>query len=182
MPIQSRQFSKEEVLFIDEWFDVYIDLGLIRWAKKRHHRPMGSMAGETKPMRRHGDLKVRVNGRLCAVHRVIFWVARGELPEMIDHIDRNPSNNSISNLRACNATENARNRKSDGCAYRADQKTGNKWRAYIGVDGKRINLGQFRTRPAAIAARKAAELKYFGEFAPANGCMKEVEPCAPASE
>lgn len=40
-------------------------------------------------------------------------------------------------------------------------KTYNKWVAYIQINGKRKNLGYFLTREEAIAARKAAEQKYY---------------------
>ena len=40
-----------------------------------------------------------------------------------------------------------------------------KWLAQIAVNHKHINLGRYTNKAAAIAARKAAEKKYFGEFA-----------------
>lgn len=36
----------------------------------------------------------------------------------------------------------------------------NNWRARIGVEGKTLNLGSFTDKQDAIAARKAAEVKY----------------------
>ena len=35
-----------------------------------------------------------------------------------------------------------------------------KWWAYIGYEGEHINLGHFTTKEAAVAARKAAEVKF----------------------
>lgn len=40
------------------------------------------------------------------------------------------------------------------------------WKARIGFNGKAIHLGTFLTVEEAAAARRAAELKYYGEFAP----------------
>lgn len=39
------------------------------------------------------------------------------------------------------------------------------WKAYIGKNGRTINLGGFKSKEDAIRARKAAEELYFGEFA-----------------
>jgi len=50
--------------------------------------------------------------RSVLVHRIIYIGVHGSIPEHyhIDHIDRNPLNNSISNLRAVTASENMYNR------------------------------------------------------------------------
>lgn len=40
-------------------------------------------------------------------------------------------------------------------------KSRNKWQAYININGKTKHLGLFLTQEEAIAARKAAEQKYF---------------------
>ena len=39
-----------------------------------------------------------------------------------------------------------------------------KWKAYITIGGKQIHVGYFVNKEDAIQARKAAELKYFGEY------------------
>ena len=49
-------------------------------------------------------------------HRVIFEMHNGAIPEglQIDHIDRNPSNNLIGNLRLATGSENRRNNGAKG--------------------------------------------------------------------
>lgn len=39
-----------------------------------------------------------------------------------------------------------------------------KWRAQIKISGEAIYLGSFSDIQDAIAAREAAEIKYFGEY------------------
>jgi HNH endonuclease len=104
-----------------------------------------------------------------AEHRVAWFLHYKKLPEcQIDHIDRDRANNRISNLRL--APRNERD-NSQNTNLRSDNMTGvagicwfklrNKWRARIMVEQKDIHLGLFESFEDAVAARRAAELKYF---------------------
>ena len=102
------------------------------------------------------------------MHRLIIGLGD---PRKTDH--REPTrtlDNRRINLRPASDAESIRNRRiqknntSGTCGVRFD-KSRNKWRARIKVNGKEIHLGYFDTREEAVAARKAAEVKYFGEFA-----------------
>ena len=56
--------------------------------------------------------QVRVNSNIYLAHRVIWKIANGKDPEnVIDHIDNNPLNNSVSNLRDVTQRENLLNRR-----------------------------------------------------------------------
>ena len=89
----------------------------------------------------------------------------------IDHINRNRLDNRKSNLRYATPQQNCMNKSKQsnntsgypGVSWRKDR---NKWRAFITVDRKQIALGLYENKEDAITARKAAEEKYFGEFAP----------------
>ena len=87
---------------------------------------------------------------------------------VIDHIDRNPLNNTLENLRFVSKQLNSFNSKNQKniSGYRGVRKRGASWAAKSVVAGKDINLGSFITLEEAIEARKAAELKYFGENSP----------------
>lgn len=73
---------------------------------------------------------------------------------VIDHIDRDPLNNTSANLRIVTNKENSNNRKvrSDNmCGYKGVSKDKGKWRARAGTNGK-ISLGRFNSaKEAAIA-------------------------------
>lgn len=89
----------------------------------------------------------------------------------IDHIDRNPLNNKKINLRYCTTQQNnmnislSKNNTSSITGVCWHSQVG-KWRAYIMLDRRQINLGLFDDFEDAVKARKEAEQKYFGEFAP----------------
>ncbi len=92
---------------------------------------------------------------------------------MVDHIDGNKLNNQRRNLRICTNSENMRNKlelKANKSGHRGVcRKKGHwKWTATIKVNTKNVHLGYFAKKEEAIAARIAAEQKYFGDFAPVN--------------
>lgn len=107
-------------------------------------------------------------------HHVAWLMHYGEWPDQnIDHIDGNPLNNAISNLRKAPQIDNCKNHK----ISRAN-KTGvtgvtwdsqtSQWRAVIAVNYKYLHIGRYDSFEQAVAARKSAEQKYFGEFARAS--------------
>jgi len=75
----------------------------------------------------------------------------------VDHIDRNPSNNSLINLRMVNHQENICNQnKHKNCSsiYKGVYyfKRVNKWNSQIQINGKRISLGHFISQEEAAKA------------------------------
>ena len=89
----------------------------------------------------------------------------------VDHIDNNKLNNNINNLRFATHIENSRNRSipiNNTSSVKGVCKSGNKWRAYICIDGIRMSLGFFDNIEDAKLARITAVKKAFGEFA--NKC------------
>lgn len=67
---------------------------------------------------RQGYCQVRINGSLYKVHRLIAetFIPNPENKHEIDHINRNPQDNRVENLRWATRTENNRNtRSNDKC-------------------------------------------------------------------
>lgn len=86
----------------------------------------------------------------------------------VDHKDGDPLNNRRENLRICTYQQNSFNvrrstRNSSGKT--GVSRNGNSWMANIRVNRSTIYLGTFELFGDAVAARLAAEKKYFGEFA-----------------
>jgi hypothetical protein len=110
-----------------------------------------------------------------SVHDLVWKFEGRELPDdmELDHKDKNKLNNVITNLRLATARQNAWNKPKSktntsgvtGVWY--DDKHGTpKWVAEIKFEEKKKHLGRFLTLEEAAAVRRAAELKYFGEFGP----------------
>lgn len=60
-----------------------------------------------------GYRHIRINGRIYQTHRLIWIFHNGPVPEglVIDHINNDPSDNCISNLRLATNSENLRNQR-----------------------------------------------------------------------
>lgn len=102
-------------------------------------------------------------------HRIIFALQFGYLPDVIDHIDRNPQNNSINNLRDASKALNTinsgiPNNNTSGIKGVSWHKNSNKWSAQIKVNQKKIHLGIFKTIENATIARNNAENYYWSNI------------------
>lgn len=109
-----------------------------------------------------GYLKVCLDKKSYLVHRLIFLMHHGYLPEMLDHIDRDKLNNRIENLRECDKEVNSWNRgrqANNTSGYRGVSwnKAAGKWHAYIKIKGKRKHLGLFNTPEEANEAYEKAK-------------------------
>lgn len=138
----------------------------------------GVYAGEIAGwLHKKGYWYVCVDGISIKGHQAAWLYMTGEWPSgRVDHRDRNKAHNAWLNLRIATNAENCRNlglnkrNKSGvrGVVYRERKGRNPEWWASIRVDRKPIHLGIFRSLEDAAQARREAELKYFGEFAPAE--------------
>jgi hypothetical protein len=105
----------------------------------------------------YNQIAIAHNGKLCRVlsHRFIYYMVHNKLPECIDHINRDITDNRISNLRAVSKQENAFNRDVKGYT-----KVRDKWQAQIKVDNKTIRIGLFQTKEEAHQAYLDAKQIY----------------------
>jgi hypothetical protein len=114
-----------------------------------------------------------LDGKLHQLHKLLMPSTGG-----IDHINHDGMDNRRSNLRKANQSVNNMNKSmrqdnSSGTmgVYRRRRKVGYRYIAEIKKAGKMINLGSFTDKQDAIAARKAAEVKY--GFHPNHGKTRE---------
>ena len=89
-------------------------------------------------------------------HQFIFYMRHGYIPKLIDHIDQNKLNNSISNLRPSDKSLNALN-ISNSKGY---TKHRGKYMAQIMIDYKCKYLGLYDTEEEASKAYITEKQKY----------------------
>lgn len=111
---------------------------------------------------RHGQLRA---------HRVVWEMHYGPIPDgmAIDHINGNPLDNRLENLRLATKTQNNMNRgatKRNTSGYKGvswNKKDGN-WQAKIRIDGRNHHIGSFNDKEAAYLAYCDYAKKHHGEF------------------
>lgn len=64
-----------------------------------------------------GYIKLGFKGKYYLAHRLVFMMHHGYMPNHIDHIDNNPANNRIENLREVTNTQNCQNSKKKNNKY-----------------------------------------------------------------
>lgn len=127
----------------------------------------------------HGYIKACERGTHDKVwiHRLIVDCPDGYI---VDHINGNPLDNRKSNLRVATRSQNNMNRKiqsnnNSGVTGVSFYQRKNMWSSEILVNKKKIHIGYFDKFDDAVAARKKAEEKYFGEYSFDNSRNKTTE-------
>jgi hypothetical protein len=120
------------------------------YRKANHEKVIGTI-------NQSGYVVFRVKGKLYYAHRIAFFISFGFIPSMVDHINRNRSDNKLINLREADATLNAQNSKGYGVTKPKQTK---KWSSAITNNRKRIHLGYFDTAEQAHKAYCLAKQKY----------------------
>jgi len=153
------------------------ETGVLTWKE----RPLRFFSAETKPLRRRawliwnakypgatagakaaGYIQIKVFDRNFPAHRVIWALIHGYWPYCIDHINGDPSDNRLANLRNVSRQVNQRNQKTH--KSNTSGRTGvswnrftEKWVAQIKMDDTTIYLGSYDDFDQAVAARASAE-------------------------
>lgn len=150
---------------VRELFAYNPETGVITWAVRRFGVKCGSEAGT----KHKGYKRVKVDARLILAHRLAWAIHHGYWPaEEIDHINRDKSDNRISNLREASRSDNMVNRAypkgASGVTGVAKHKLG--WQASIRINGKSVYLGIFKTIEEAASVRAEHAKREYGQFAP----------------
>ncbi len=136
--------------------------------------PVGSLAGYTEPPPRPnaGRRQIRIDRKLFYAHRLAWFYTMGAWPpDGVDHINGDPSDNRLANLRLATQSQNSRNRGTPknntsgfkGVSWHSQL---NKWTVRIKKpEGKYLYLGLFDTKKAAADAYQRAVQELHGEFA-----------------
>ena len=135
--------TQDDVKSIFDYFD-----GHLYWKKKVSQKVnIGQRAGT---IGKDGRISITVNKQRYREHQLVFLYHHGYIPELIDHINCDKSDNHIENLRPATTRQNGLNRTkqiNNTSGYKGVywHKHANKWAAYC--DGK--NLGYFKNKEEA---------------------------------
>jgi hypothetical protein len=123
-----------------------------------------------------GYIHVKIKGKAYKAHRLVFLYHHGYMPECVDHIDGDKTNNKIENLRAATKEENCRNQK-----VRSTNKSGykgvkwvehcKKWQVEVCKNYKQLRFGMYEDLElAGLVAIEATELIH-GRFSAYKGVL-----------
>ena len=158
----SASVLREELEYVPETGEAW-------WRKGKPGRikekPVGTVAS-------NGYLVVRIDYKLYLLHRVIYQMHHGDLTDeiQVDHVDGNPVNNRIENLRKATQSQNAWNSKAQydkkhselkGVTWHAGKA---KWMARVRAGGRSEFVGYFDTDKAAHEAYCVRASVVHGDF------------------
>ncbi len=118
-----------------------------------------------------GYIKTHMNNTTVFIHRYLMNPKQNEI---VDHINNNPLDNRISNLRICTSSENSHNRKIKVDKYAGVYKNKNgNYGAQITKDEISYRLGTYLTEEEAARAYDTKARELYGTNAKTN--FKEID-------
>ncbi|EDR9150307.1 hypothetical protein BSY48_004415 [Salmonella enterica subsp. enterica serovar Agbeni] len=166
---------------------IYYQQGEIYWHpdyrthQNRTDKPIGYVGKDG-----YKKTSIKVDGvtRDYKVHRLIYWLITGDWVNMIDHVDRNKTNNLFKNLVATDSVDNGRNRNTNHnsstgyIGVSKDKGTG--YRVFITLGGVRKHIGGYKCKETAALARDVLARIIYGEKTQLNVLDKELRITNPA--
>ncbi|WP_431608366.1 HNH endonuclease [Enterobacter asburiae] len=160
----------EEISSIKELFpliDVDVKTGKIYWKNPpRKSIPVGSEAGSKT---KHGYVAIGYKKTYYRRHRIIFYVANGYLPLVVDHKHGVEAGDGIDNLQEITQQHNIvkmKMSKRNASGYRgvSFHQNAGKWQSCIRHNRKTIYLGLYETPELAYDAYLSKRKELFGEI------------------
>lgn len=166
--LREKGFSaKVDDTFLVQHLSVDRETGRVIVARPFGRRGVGDILDFSSRDGRYRVVRIGRGNRWLA-HRIVWSLTYGEWPsQLIDHRDRDGTNNRIMNLRSANKSQNNANSKSRGESgvKGVTRLSSGRFCARITESGRTKYLGSFDTQKEAADAYTAASLQSFGEFA-----------------
>lgn len=138
--------------------------GVFVWKVAKKGLAKGTIAGNTRPDQYK---RIVIDGKCYYAHRLAWMYVYGSFPKhQIDHINRNPNDNRILNLRLATQKQNLENtsksqKNTSGFKGVSWMKRTGKFRAFITHNQKYHHLGVFDTAIEAKNAYTQATQRFF---------------------
>jgi len=155
--------SQEELHALFEYKD-----GKLFW--KVNRTGTAKAGDEAGSINNKGYKVVKINGLAYLQHRLI-WIMHGNDPvDCLDHIDGDPLNNRIENLRAATRQQNQCNQKlprnnTSGTKGVNWNKERSRWQGKVRYKGKAHHTNYFKDKEECAKAVKELREKLHGDFA-----------------
>lgn len=169
-PLPREQMTAEIVRY---WLDYDPETGAFTWRRPKPKVRVGMRAGTVQ----WGYVVIRLCGRDYAAHRLAWLHVHGEWPNgLVDHENREPLDNRLTNLRPANGTQNNANtalQRNNTSGFKGVSFHGSsgRWRAVIKKNGVARQIGSFESAAEAADAYDRAALSSFGAFARTNATI-----------
>lgn len=152
--------------FLRKHFQYLPDGTLLRIKKEHKFGRVGNVIGGS--VTDTGYVKIVLKGKNIKMHRLIFSLVHGYLPEEVDHRNRNRSDNRIHNLRAATKSLNMHNSKkrkenTSGVIGVGFNKALGYWTSRIRIDGK-LHTRYSKTKNQAILKIERLKKELLGNW------------------
>lgn len=139
--------------------------GLFTWTKNAPPILSGRIAGAVSK----GYRRIKIYGVTYGAHRLVWLYAHGVLPDLVDHINGQPDDNRLENLRLATAQQNSANSRkpsnNTSGAKGVQVVKGGRFRASVHSRGVVHYLGTYDTLEEAKAAYIKGADRLFADFA-----------------
>jgi len=158
----------------NKYFTYEEETGNLIWkACKGARAQIGDIAGCITDQ---GYRSIQLNGKAYRAHRLVFLLHHGYVPEILDHINNDRSDNRIENLRAVTPLQNAHNRNmsfknTSGVKGVSWDKVNDCWLARITTNKKIKLIGKFNSLKEAEEAIAIARVALHGEYTNHGGTV-----------
>jgi hypothetical protein len=160
---KDRMMNELTMERLKEVLEYDAETGAFVWLKNLRQRRLPDGSAGTNGAR--GERKIVIDQKSYLAHRLAWFYVHGVWPtKEIDHIDGNPANNRIANLRDVSRAMNAQNWRTASAnnthGVFGVTKVNRRYRAKLTVDGKSRHVGYFDTPEEANAAYIQAKRTY----------------------